>query len=74
MIEDWLERRGQREEPPNDEDGYEKILETYCLHVLPLLGQWDYATEYLRYETELASHSREVRLLTSLLAHFLLTD
>ena len=62
MIENWLARRGQREESPEDEESYEKVLETYCLHVLPRLGQWDFAKEYLRCETELAPDCREVRL------------
>ena len=64
MIEDWLARR----EPTygNDADGqltaYEKVLELYCLHILPKLEEWDYAKEFLHYETELPLARREVML------------
>ncbi|KAJ3854182.1 hypothetical protein EV368DRAFT_80830 [Lentinula lateritia] len=34
-------------------DGYAQILELYCLQVLPKLGQWEYAMEFLEYESEL---------------------
>ncbi|KAJ4479176.1 hypothetical protein J3R30DRAFT_2728210 [Lentinula aciculospora] len=40
-------------------DGYSKILELYCLQVLPKLEQWEYATEFLEYENELDSKVRE---------------
>lgn len=63
MIEDWLSRR----EIPTlstggaKDDGYEKILELYCLQILPKLDQWDYAQEFLKYEGELLVDVREVR-------------
>ncbi|KAF9004038.1 hypothetical protein BDQ17DRAFT_1325906 [Cyathus striatus] len=62
MIEDWLARRESSftyEFYEKEGDGYEKILELYCLHILPKLEQWDYAKEFLQYETELPVQSRE---------------
>lgn len=58
MIEDWLARR----EPQYslEEEGYAKILDLYCIHILPRLEQWDYATEFLEYENELPERKREV--------------
>ncbi|KAJ8072905.1 hypothetical protein PM082_016464 [Marasmius tenuissimus] len=62
LIEEWLARRGNRlgYHPPStpEEDGYEKVLELYCLQVLPKLEEWDYATEFLQYESELQPESR----------------
>ncbi|KAH9949997.1 hypothetical protein B0H21DRAFT_819691 [Amylocystis lapponica] len=58
MIEDWLARRSQ-EDSPDDRDGYAKVLELYCLYVLPRLEEWDYAEEFLQYERELSSHTRK---------------
>jgi hypothetical protein len=58
MIEDWLARRGQADE--EDTEGYEKVLEMYSLHVLPRLRQWEYAEEFLEYESELQPERREV--------------
>ncbi|KAF8650080.1 hypothetical protein AX16_005423 [Volvariella volvacea WC 439] len=68
IIEEWLTRRsnlssdvglGGLESTSHGDDGYEKILELYCLQVLPKLGQWEYAQEFLRYESELKSETRE---------------
>jgi hypothetical protein len=63
MIEDWLARREPSLTIPDDgqEDGYAKIMDLYCLHVLPKLQQWDYAFEFLEYESELETVMREVR-------------
>lgn len=65
IIENWLARRESYEISNGlaltDGDGYEKVLELYCLHVLPRLGQWDYTKEFLEYESELPAHRREVR-------------
>lgn len=41
-------------------DGYDKVLELYCLHILPKLDQWDYTEEFLEYESELPVQRREV--------------
>ncbi|KAJ3875061.1 hypothetical protein F5051DRAFT_415101 [Lentinula edodes] len=51
-------------------DGYAKILELYCLQVLPKLGQWEYAIEFLEYENELELEPRDnlTRSLQSLYA------
>ncbi|KAH9998937.1 hypothetical protein BJV77DRAFT_1126777 [Russula vinacea] len=49
IIEEWLH------------DGYEKVLEVYILNILPALGEWAYARQFLGYETELPVQSREVR-------------
>jgi hypothetical protein len=67
MIEDWLSRREIPATLPTGEtkdDGYEKILELYCLQILPKLDQWDYAQEFLEYEGELLANVREVRYST----------
>ncbi|KII85152.1 hypothetical protein PLICRDRAFT_45296 [Plicaturopsis crispa FD-325 SS-3] len=54
VIEDWLGARGQADDVEKDEaEGYEKVLEVYCLHVLPRVQEWDYAKEFLEYESEL---------------------
>ena len=64
VIEDWLARREPHYslEPPKTPEGggYEKTLELYTLHILPRLEQWDYAKEFLEYESELTSQRREV--------------
>ncbi|KAF9533912.1 hypothetical protein CPB83DRAFT_804910 [Crepidotus variabilis] len=68
IIEDWLSRREPRDfldGKEDGEDGYEKVLELYCLHVLPKLEQWEYAKEFLEYESELPSQRRQ-HLRTSL--------
>ena len=57
IIEEWL---ACRLPPAVPEDGYEKVLEMYCLSILPTLGEWAYAREFLQYETELTAQSREV--------------
>ena len=61
MIEDWLARRPQYAEPGKEErEGYAKVLELYCLHILPRLEDWDYAEDFLQYERELAPDTRKV--------------
>lgn len=61
MIEDWLARRPQYAEAGKEErEGYAKVLELYCLHVLPRLEDWDYAEDFLQYERELAPDARKV--------------
>lgn len=71
VIEDWLARREPHYslDPPEEPegDGYEKTLELYILHILPKLEQWDYAREFLEYESELPSQRREVKLASKLL-------
>ncbi|RDB25925.1 hypothetical protein Hypma_006757 [Hypsizygus marmoreus] len=63
IIEDWLSRRDKYTSPDSVGDakggGYEKVLELYCLQVLPKLEQWDYAQEFLEYEGELPATVRE---------------
>ena len=65
MIDDWLSRRepaiGAVDDGMEPEDGYVKIIDLYCLHVLPRLNQWDYVFEFLEYESELSAKTREVR-------------
>ncbi|KAG8967496.1 hypothetical protein FRC03_009872 [Tulasnella sp. 419] len=65
MIEEWLARRVvsdsslEAEQPdPSAAEGYAKVIDVYCLHVLPRLHEWDYATEFLRYESELEPSHR----------------
>ncbi|KAF8150042.1 hypothetical protein B0H34DRAFT_666447, partial [Crassisporium funariophilum] len=70
VIEDWLARREPRYSSSVDggeeegregegEGGYAKVLDLYVLHVLPKLEQWDYAKEFLDYESELPQDRRE---------------
>lgn len=71
IIEGWLPLRSQpgyentkeERQVKEDDEGYEKVLEMYCLHVLPRLDDWDYAREFLRYESELSHDRRMVRRL-----------
>ncbi|OCB84667.1 hypothetical protein A7U60_g8187 [Sanghuangporus baumii] len=59
MIEDWLAQRGSVDSRRSDAKGYERILELYCLHVLPRLHEWEYAQEFLEYESELPEYIRQ---------------
>src|SRR5258707_11760476 len=66
IIQEWLECRASNATAANTasataEDGYEKVLEVYILNILPALGEWVYARQFLGYETELPVQSREVR-------------
>lgn len=73
MIESWLALREPYDSSntrTRGTDGYDKVLELYCLHVLPKLGLWDYVKEFLEYESELSVKRREVRQRTSPVSHF----
>ncbi|TFK74163.1 hypothetical protein BDN72DRAFT_833885 [Pluteus cervinus] len=64
IIEEWLARRqGSRfvgeVRSDTSADGYDKVLDLYCLQVLPRLDQWDYADEFLSYESELQPSIRQ---------------
>lgn len=59
IVEDWLARRGQIA-GADDREGYAKVLDLYCLQILPRLEEWDYAGDFLQYERELPQHSRDV--------------
>ena len=62
IIEEWLACRALNATAlVTAEDGYEKVLEVYTLNILPALGEWTYARQFLGYETELPAQSREVR-------------
>jgi hypothetical protein len=69
LVEDWLSRRNhsgydtskEEKQAKEDAEGYDKVLEIYCLHVLPRLEDWDYAREFLQYESELPQDRRLVR-------------
>jgi len=63
IIEEWLACRTSTL-PATAEDGYEKVLEVYLLTILPSLGEWAYAKQFIGYEAELAVQSREVRSLS----------
>ena len=60
MAEDWLSKRGQYEFVSSTGEAYDKVIELYCLHVLPRLGEWEYVKEFLSYENELSSDRRRV--------------
>ncbi|KAF7321473.1 hypothetical protein MKEN_00668000 [Mycena kentingensis (nom. inval.)] len=64
VVEDWLATRAYLSLPSSSADdeersNYRKVVEAYCLHILPKLEQWDYAKEFLDYESELARDARE---------------
>ncbi|KAG7089335.1 hypothetical protein E1B28_011029 [Marasmius oreades] len=61
IIEEWLARRNNTLAyfpTSTDGDGYEKVLELYCLHLLPKLEDWEYAAQFLEYESELGAETR----------------
>lgn len=58
IVEDWLANRGRYDYVPSTREAYEKVLELYCLHVLPALQEWEYAKEFLQYEVELPHEKR----------------
>ena len=61
IIEEWLACRAPSTTAATTPDeGYEKVLEVYLLNILPALGEWVYARQFLGYETELPVASREV--------------
>lgn len=63
MVEEWLARRGNIQPALTGqvgEDGYAKVLEVYCLNVLPVLEEWEYAVEFLEYEGELTPERKQV--------------
>jgi len=61
IIEEWLACRAPAPvTAATSEDGYEKVLEVYILSILPALGEWTYARQFLGYENELPVRSREV--------------
>ncbi|KAK0480110.1 hypothetical protein IW261DRAFT_1563796 [Armillaria novae-zelandiae] len=60
IIEEWLaHRHGRLSSNHTHHDAYKKFLAIYCLQILPALEQWDYAKEFLDYESELSPRSRE---------------
>ncbi|KAJ7072577.1 hypothetical protein C8F01DRAFT_1045281 [Mycena amicta] len=64
VVEDWLATRAYSSYPSSvdtdeEQGNYRKVVEAYCLHVLPKLEQWDYAKEFLDYESELTQDARE---------------
>jgi hypothetical protein len=64
ITEDWLSKRGQYDFVPSTGEPYHKVLELYCLHVLPRLGEWEYVKEFLSYENELSADKRRVSLIS----------
>lgn len=69
-VEEWLvsRRPSSDPEPTETPDGilpmtsYERIVDVYLLHILPRLGLWDDAFEFLKYEAEMRPEVKEVRL------------
>ena len=55
----------------DSEEGYEKTLELYTLHIVPKLEQCEYAKEFLEYDSELTSQRREVKFASNLLGRIL---
>lgn len=55
-------------------EGYEKVLDVYCLQVLPRLGDWDYAMEFLRYEPELSLEKRKVCRMSLLISSLMISS
>ncbi|KAG8738964.1 hypothetical protein FRC10_006296 [Ceratobasidium sp. 414] len=78
MIEDWLANRDPLGPSVDGEcsgaarggerEGYEKVVEVYCLHVLPRLNEWDYAKDFLGSEMEMTPVKRQ-ELATILASH-----
>ncbi|KAG9121828.1 hypothetical protein FRC07_002054 [Ceratobasidium sp. 392] len=78
MIEDWLANRdslgpgvddeGFGEAKSEEREGYEKVVEVYCLHVLPRLNEWDYAKDFLDSEMEMTPAKRQ-ELVATLASH-----
>ncbi|KAH7341818.1 hypothetical protein B0J17DRAFT_765826 [Rhizoctonia solani] len=79
MVDDWLanrdslglgseadSRRGTK--AADEREGYQKLVEVYCLHVLPRLNEWDYAKDFLDSEMEMRPSKRE-ELIATLAAH-----
>ena len=61
MIEEWLTRCVSETFPSNDVRlGYIKIMDLYCLHILPRMEEWEYAEDFLRYERLLDESMRQV--------------
>ncbi|KAG0696686.1 hypothetical protein DFH29DRAFT_1025125 [Suillus ampliporus] len=58
ITEEWLSKRGQYDFVPSTGEPYHKVLELYCLDVLPRLGEWEYVREFLSYENELSSDKK----------------
>ncbi|KAJ6593605.1 hypothetical protein B0H19DRAFT_1215590 [Mycena capillaripes] len=59
VIEDWLASRDNSLLSKEEDSNYRKAVEAYCLYVLPKLEQWEYASEFLDYESELPHDARE---------------
>ncbi|KAJ7076894.1 hypothetical protein B0H15DRAFT_575752 [Mycena belliarum] len=63
VVEDWLASRHyspfSSENAKEEGINYRKAVEAYCLYVLPKLEQWEYAREFLDYESELLPDARE---------------
>ncbi|KAI6025922.1 hypothetical protein F5J12DRAFT_454734 [Pisolithus orientalis] len=58
IVEDWLGNRGQYDYIPSTREAYEKVLELYCLYILPALQEWEYSKEFLQFEIELPHEKR----------------
>ncbi|KAJ7690689.1 hypothetical protein B0H17DRAFT_1169227 [Mycena rosella] len=63
VVEDWLASRHYSHfssvDAKEENVNYRKAVEAYCLYVLPKLEQWEYAREFLDYESELLPDARE---------------
>ncbi|KAG9095014.1 hypothetical protein FRC06_010227 [Ceratobasidium sp. 370] len=78
MIEDWLANRdplgpsvdaeSSGAARSGEREGYEKVVEVYCLHVLPRLNEWDYAKDFLDSEMEMTPVKRQ-ELVATLASH-----
>ncbi|KAJ7188575.1 hypothetical protein C8R46DRAFT_25086 [Mycena filopes] len=62
IVEDWLASRNNSlfsGDAKEEDSNYRKAVEAYCLFILPKLEQWEYAKEFLDYESELTPDVRE---------------
>jgi hypothetical protein len=59
IVEDWLAGR-QQDRTKDGQAGYSKVIELYCLQILPRLEEWEYAQEFLAFERELQDSVRTV--------------
>lgn len=58
IVEDWLADGFLRD--PDPSEAHPQIFELYCLRILPELGEWDFANEFLQGVAGLTNEKRAV--------------